>query len=333
MASVNNGSGYEYGIPPKVSYPMYGDGTTPSPSDINITASASVDETTGTPSAEVEKTQDGDNVNFAFKFAGLKGEKGADGAQGPQGEKGDTGATGATGPDYNAVVSTAITNENGVYSIKNTMHDGTEQEAGTIEVPESDAGIVEVKDTVVENNTSGYDFHTITETQNDGTENEVGKFYIAQKQYLPFEKGTTGQDITIPVVDQSGVVTNETILRYRHKSFNTTVTIDDPLAVKAITLTLHSDIGGADKSYILPNIAAYLTYTNIPSTIPSNYLLLCTPIYAGASRGTIFGGVLYCYCSIITDTSYAFIVEFNLYDNKPDFNAWNITDISVTVQT
>lgn len=184
MANVNNGSGYEYGLPPKVNYPVYGDDTTPSPSDINITASASVDETTGMPSAEVEKTQDGDNVNFAFKFAGLKGEKGADGAQGPQGEKGDTGATGATGPDYNAVVSIAITNENGVYTVKNTMHDGTEHDVGTIEVPESDAGIVEVKDTVVENNTSGYDFHTITETQNDGTENEVGKFYIAQVQQL-----------------------------------------------------------------------------------------------------------------------------------------------------
>lgn len=211
---INNGAGYEYGLPPKVSYPMYGDGRAPSPAEIDITANASVDDTTGTPAVAVEKTTTDTGLNFDFKFSGLKGEKGADGAPGPQGpqgekgEKGDTGATGATGPDYNAVVSTAITNENGVYTVKNTMHDGTEQEAGTIEVPKSDAGITEVKDTVVENTTQGYDFHTIKETKADGTEKEVGKFYVARNQLtLPPIFGNYA--IYFRYVDQNGHYVNE----------------------------------------------------------------------------------------------------------------------------
>ena len=41
-----------------------------------ITASATVDSTSGTPSVDVVKTYDGDNVNFQFDFSGLKGADG-----------------------------------------------------------------------------------------------------------------------------------------------------------------------------------------------------------------------------------------------------------------
>jgi hypothetical protein len=69
-----------------------------------ITASATVDANTGTPSVVVTKTTSGDDINFDFAFHNLKGFQGETGAQGPQGNpgaqgpQGETGATGATGP-------------------------------------------------------------------------------------------------------------------------------------------------------------------------------------------------------------------------------------------
>ena len=79
-------SGADYIIPPKADHPFWGD------EDIaeNLTATATVDNSTGTPSVDV--TKNGYNLDFAFK--NLKGEKGD---KGDRGEKGDTGATGATG--------------------------------------------------------------------------------------------------------------------------------------------------------------------------------------------------------------------------------------------
>ena len=58
---------------------------------VGITATASVDATTGTPNVVVQKTKVENNYNFDFAFSGLKGSKG------DKGDKGDTGATGARG--------------------------------------------------------------------------------------------------------------------------------------------------------------------------------------------------------------------------------------------
>lgn len=63
-----------------------------------ITASATVGNTTGTPTVEVVKGGTTTNPTFAFNFTNLKGAQGPQGVQGIQGPKGDKGATGATGP-------------------------------------------------------------------------------------------------------------------------------------------------------------------------------------------------------------------------------------------
>lgn len=69
-------TGYRLGGTPVNENPFWGDG---GGNTKNITATASVDNTTGTPSVEVTKTETTEAVNFDFAFTGLKGEKGDDG--------------------------------------------------------------------------------------------------------------------------------------------------------------------------------------------------------------------------------------------------------------
>lgn len=59
-----------------------------------VTASATVDDTTGTPSVSVTKTGSELFPNFAFEFHNLKGPTGATGSQGPAGETGPAGPAG-----------------------------------------------------------------------------------------------------------------------------------------------------------------------------------------------------------------------------------------------
>lgn len=65
-------------------------------------ATATVDESTGTPSVNVELSGPDTAKVFSFAFSGLKGETGA------QGDKGDTGDIGATGPQGVSVTNAEI---------------------------------------------------------------------------------------------------------------------------------------------------------------------------------------------------------------------------------
>lgn len=67
------------------------DGVTPT-----ITATAEVDNTTGTPTVQVTKSGTETAPSFKFSFTGIKGETGAKGDTGSQGAKGDAGTNGVT---------------------------------------------------------------------------------------------------------------------------------------------------------------------------------------------------------------------------------------------
>lgn len=58
---------------------------------------ATISDTSGTPSVTVTATGDNTAKNFAFSFSGLKGEPGKKGADGAKGDKGDPGQDGAQG--------------------------------------------------------------------------------------------------------------------------------------------------------------------------------------------------------------------------------------------
>lgn len=58
---------------------------------------ATISDTSGTPSVTVTATGDNTAKNFAFAFSGLKGEPGEKGANGAKGDKGDPGQDGAPG--------------------------------------------------------------------------------------------------------------------------------------------------------------------------------------------------------------------------------------------
>lgn len=203
--------GYTYGEAPKSTNPFWGGES----ASVEVTATATVDDTTGTPAVTV--TAEDNNIDF--KFTGLKGETGATGAtgetgaRGPQGEKGETGATGPQGPEgpqgpqgpagsdadiSTCVTNVSVTNTNGVYDIKQTIN-GVESDVGQINVPDTDNLLAEVTDSVVENTANGYDFHTIKETENNGTQNDVGKFYLARKQIIALNS-----DGSFTTVNQSG---------------------------------------------------------------------------------------------------------------------------------
>ena len=100
-----------------------------------ITASATVGNTTGTPSVQVVKGGTTTNPTFAFNFTNLKGAQGPQGIQGIQGPKGDKGltgdrgATGERGPQ--GATGAAATIKVGTVSTGNPGTNATVVNAGT----------------------------------------------------------------------------------------------------------------------------------------------------------------------------------------------------------
>lgn len=63
----------------------------------NITGSASINGSSGTPSCTVTRTENAGSINFHFAFSGLKGDQGIQGVQGPKGDQGIQGPKGDRG--------------------------------------------------------------------------------------------------------------------------------------------------------------------------------------------------------------------------------------------
>ena len=95
-------------------------------------ATATVDDTSGTPSVDVETSGPDTAKVFTFAFSGLKGTKG------DTGEKGDTGDTGPVGPKGVSVVTAQI-NEQGHLII--TLSEGEPIDAGDATGPIGPQGI------------------------------------------------------------------------------------------------------------------------------------------------------------------------------------------------
>lgn len=148
-----------------------GTGTVP-----DITATATVDGTTGTPAVNVTQTgEHGENIDFAF--SGLKGEKGEKGDVGPAGPEGPQGPK---GEDGTSVVPANI--------VKNVTMDAT---------PDVTMG------------TTDYDLAYRT---NDDQKHNAQTMHLATKQLVlesaQTSAGTNGTDkigkITLYTIDQTG---------------------------------------------------------------------------------------------------------------------------------
>lgn len=133
--------GYSYGNDPQADNPFWdASGVTGVQS---VKAEATVDNTTGTPAVTVSNVGTDADVNLKFSFSGIKGEKGEqgiqgdigpEGPQGPIGPKGDPGAT----PDIDNVIAEVIdsVSENTTdgydkHTIRETEHNGTQNNVGS----------------------------------------------------------------------------------------------------------------------------------------------------------------------------------------------------------
>ena len=206
-------NGAHYNIPPRTSHPFWTDEEVKE----SITATASIDNSTGIPAVDVTKN----GYNFDFSFHNLKGEKGDTGATGPQGERGETGAQGPQGE---------------------TGPQGPAGPAGSTE------GLV--SDVSLSNDNEKY---TLQQTK-DGVKSNVGSFYIARKQITSLntdgsftttdQNGNTesGMIKPEPELQPWRAATDADAASYLGYPINYTQTVQNCNADSQITITLNNAI-------------------------------------------------------------------------------------------
>ena len=136
-------------------------------------ATATVDDTSGTPSVEVETSGPDTAKVFTFKFYGLKGTKG------DTGDKGNTGDTGPTGPQGVSVVTAQI-NEQGHLII--TLSEGEPIDAGDATGPIGPQGLQgeagESVGSIQRTSGTGAPGTTDTYTMYDSNDDAIGTFTV-----------------------------------------------------------------------------------------------------------------------------------------------------------
>lgn len=184
------------------------------------------------------------------------------------------------------VENVTITNENGIYTLKETIN-GEDSEIGSIEVPEDNNPVVETKDTVVENTTSGYDFHTLTETTADGTEQEIGKMYIARDQITDI--AISDGSLAISGVDQSGNATSKAL--------------DLPAGATLITAT--ADSQGISQAVSIDEVSGTPTRINVFSDdiISGETYLAVGGYWNVTNHSGVQGGLIFTYPCITAISS------------------------------
>ena len=140
-------------------------------------ATATVDDTSGTPSVDVETSGPDTAKVFTFTFSGLKGTKGA------TGDKGDTGDTGPTGPQGVSVVTAQI-QENGHLVL--TLSEGEPIDAGDATGPIGPQGIQgeagKSVDSIQRTSGTGAPGTTDTYTMYSTDGSEIGTFTVYNGQ-------------------------------------------------------------------------------------------------------------------------------------------------------
>lgn len=209
-----NTQAYNYNIPPETTAPFWTGEDETEEINKNLTATASVSDTTGTPAVEV--TKNGWNLDFAF--SGLKGETGANGKDGTDGKDGENGTNGtdgisptvtATGATGSGEIAGTIKGADGsIISVYNGAR-GEQGEAGK----DGDAGVQGepgASPTVVSNDTSESGAVAGTITGADGTIISVYNGAKGDKgdQGEPGPSGTaTGAVTDVSITNTNGVYT------------------------------------------------------------------------------------------------------------------------------
>lgn len=246
-------SGADYIIPPKTDHPFWSDEEIAE----NLTATATVDNSTGTPSVDV--TKNGYNLNFDFK--NLKGEKG---------DKGDTGAKGTSGADgkngTSVIVSKVDTPESGavvgrITGLKSQELDPTTPSSyETIEVRNGEKG--EKGDTGATGATGATGEPGPQGPQGEpgprGPQGEPGPQGERGPQGEPGPQGAAGKDGVSPIVTSTGST----------ESGASAGTITDAAGNK---ITVYNGAKGADSTSVLHSFTDTLVQKTIYDT---NYMLI-----------------------------------------------------------
>lgn len=161
----------------------------------NLTASAEIDDTTGTPSVEVTSETDGAITNLNFAFSGLKGETGEPGTDGVTPNITATATVDSSTGTPSVTVTKNGTEAAPAFAFNFTGLKGTDGENGT---DGTDGVTPVISATATVDGTTGTPAVSVTKTGTDAAPSFAFNFTGL--------KGANGQDATLPTGGTAGQV-------------------------------------------------------------------------------------------------------------------------------